>query len=109
MKHDLAARRAAVESSCRKSSAALADGDWHAAIDHLVPLGRGAIQDGAVRQLCGQISDRAVEEIDAAIQSGRLDVAASLLRNCGASARAQRRMPGAGKGDGRFPRRACGD
>jgi len=43
-------------------------------------LGRGAIQDGAVRQLCGQISDRAVEEIDAAIQSGRLDVAASLLR-----------------------------
>jgi len=80
LKHDLAARRAAVESSCRKSSAALADGDWHAAIDHLVPLGRGAIQDGAVRQLCGQISDRAVEEIDAAIQSGRLDVAASLLR-----------------------------
>jgi hypothetical protein len=79
MKHDLAARRAAVESAARKASEAMEAGDWRAAIDFISSIGRSAVQDAALRRLCGRVEQHATAEITSTIESGTLDRVPELL------------------------------
>jgi tetratricopeptide (TPR) repeat protein len=79
LKQELAGRRAAMESVAKKASDALAAGDWQASIDFVSTLRRGCSQDVALRQLCGKICDHVAQKISGAFESGRLDVASSML------------------------------
>lgn len=79
LKHDLAARRAGLESRLKKASDAFDSGDWETAVDHLAAMTRGDSADTALRQLCGKISQRVSTEIHREFESGKLNVAAALL------------------------------
>lgn len=79
MKRDLAARRASLESAVEKASALLKSGDWAGAVDHLARVDRGSRAEPAVRELCTKVIERAMDEANDAIDSGRLDRAGSVL------------------------------
>jgi hypothetical protein len=79
LKQDIAARRASVESAVEKASAALKVDDWEAAIDHLSRLDRSCRAEPTVRELISRIDGNVVSEAIDSIETGRLDVGASLL------------------------------
>jgi len=79
LKRDLGARRASVQSVAQKANALLAAGDWEAAIDQIRTLERGCCSDPAVREIASRITARVVSEATEAIETGRLDVAGSLM------------------------------
>lgn len=79
MKQDLAARRAMLASAMSKASSAFSAGDWEAAVDHLAGLRRQFPSDSELRDLSSKISQHVTSQISKAIESGRLDLASSLL------------------------------
>ncbi|HEY8748244.1 MAG TPA: hypothetical protein VIM11_09740 [Tepidisphaeraceae bacterium] len=79
LKQDLVARRASVDSAVEKATAALKSDDWEAAIDHVARLDRTSRCEQPVREIVGRINQVVMEQCTDAINSGRLDVASSLL------------------------------
>lgn len=79
LKQELADRRATLQSVLTKASAAFDAGNWENAIEHLAALGSQYHADAQVHQLVRKIMDQVTTEIQGAIESGRLDRAASLL------------------------------
>jgi hypothetical protein len=79
MKRDLAARRASLQSTLEKATSLLKSGDWHGAVEHLARVDRGSRAEPTVRELCSKIIDKAMAEATHAIDSGRLDLAGSVL------------------------------
>lgn len=79
LKQELADRRATLQSVLTKASAAFDAGNWENAIEHLAALGSQYHADAQVHQLVRKITDQVTNEIQRAIESGRLDRAASLL------------------------------
>jgi hypothetical protein len=78
LKRELQARQLEIQSCQAKASAALAAGDWEAAIDHLSPLPLNSSQNGELRRLCGQIGQEVAQRIRQAVEIGRLDTATTL-------------------------------
>jgi hypothetical protein len=79
LKHDLAARRAGLESTLKKATEAFDAGDWEAAVDQIAMAGKNGAQDAALRRLADRIADHAAAEAAPQVESGRLDAAAVLL------------------------------
>jgi len=79
LKRELHARQLEIGSCQSKASAALAAGDWDAAIDHLSPLAPNSSQNGELRKLCGRITQHVAERVRESLQIGRLDTAAACL------------------------------
>lgn len=79
LKHDIAARRASMESAAEKAAAALRKDDWEAAIDHLARIDRACRCEPAVRELFNRINDIVLAEARDAMEEGRLDMAVSIL------------------------------
>jgi hypothetical protein len=86
LKQDLAARRASLESCLEKTAAALEAGDWESALDHLAAQGSAGLHDGQFRVLCGKAAAMIAAKTTAAIEIGRLDLAAAYVQ-------AARRLP----------------
>lgn len=79
VKKDLAARRAAVDAAASKAAAAFEQGDWEATIEHLARVGSAATADPSLRKLIAQVTKQVTERATDAIETGRLDLAGSLL------------------------------
>jgi hypothetical protein len=78
LKRELHARQLEIESCQAKAAAAMASGDWEAAIDHLSPLPINSSQNGELRKLCGQIGQQVALRIRDSVETGRLDTGATL-------------------------------
>ena len=79
LRQDLAARRASLQSAITKATQAFASGDWESAVDHLAGLRKQFPSDGELRDFSAKITQKVTTQITAALESGRLDLAAALL------------------------------
>jgi tetratricopeptide (TPR) repeat protein len=79
LKQDVANKRASLQSAIAKASAAFAAGDWENAVDHLSGLRRQFPSDAELRELSGKIAQNVTIQISRAIETGRLDLAFSLI------------------------------
>jgi tetratricopeptide (TPR) repeat protein len=80
LKQDLIARRESLQSAIAKASQAFAAGDWESAVDHLAGLRKQFPSDSELRELSAKITQKVTTQITSALESGRLDLAAGLLR-----------------------------
>jgi hypothetical protein len=72
-------KRATLQSALTKASAAFAAGDWENAVDQLAGLRRQFPADSSLRDLSSKINQQVTAKITAALEGGRLDLAAALL------------------------------
>ena len=77
--HELAARRASIESLLSHTQAALRRDDWQAAIDELTRAERGCLGDVRVREVVARLAGELLPQIRSAIDTGRLDFAHGML------------------------------
>jgi hypothetical protein len=77
--HEVAARRAAIESLLSRTQSALRRDDWQAAIDELTRAERCCLADARVREVVGRIAEELLPQIRTAIDGGRLDFAHGML------------------------------
>jgi hypothetical protein len=80
MLQEVAGRRVMIEAIAEKASAALGRDDWETAVGELARAREAKLVDSRLREMMGQVSRMLVEKIESAVQSGRLDLAASLLK-----------------------------